>query len=142
MRMHSAISILLAAWFVLSGMLGPRFQCLCADGTLSIEIGQQFCCDSDGGCTTLDEELCDKSLDTFSCPGGDCVSTPLSDMAVVRFEHGGERDLDTSLSMIQSHQFMTFTPYWTPPLGMRSTAHTPSCRTSGISHIRSVILLV
>lgn len=92
MRTHHVISILLAAWLALGSTLGSRFLCSCADGTVTVELGHRFCCDSGDSCCVSygDGEVADEAPAeampcTWSCTAG-CESTLLTDGAVLTFD--------------------------------------------------------
>lgn len=148
MRMHPVISVFLAAWFTLSGTLIPRFSCLCADGTASVEIGQQFCCDVEDSCS----DSCDSnsagtvkeprgfSISAWSCPGG-CHSTLIEDEVIGTSERAFEGDLGEPPSM-QAHWFDFKSSANVIARRVACVAKPPDlCRTS-IHQLRSVILLV
>lgn len=149
MRLHPVISILLAAWFGLGSTLGPRFLCSCADGTVTVEVGHPFCCDSDNDC--CDSCDCDEfantepgatTLSTLSCADG-CESTLLSDDAVTNFDRADEEQLRPA------HQFAAYpspalfeTPQDRSFQGVKGRARIPTRCATGTSQLRSVILLV
>ena len=149
MRMHPIISILFAAWFGLGHMLGPRFLCTCPDGTVTVQIGQRFCCDSDDsycdscdGSATADGERCDAPGATWSCSDG-CESVLISDEVVGSIKRAAEIDVGSSSTLtVHPYQTMPAAPRWTSSMRVSSMARIPNCRAAGISQLRSVILLV
>ncbi len=148
MRMHPVISILLAAWFGLGSSLGPRFLCLCADGTVTVEIGHRFCSDSDDSCcdscdgsATTDEEPCDVATDTWACSGG-CESELISDDFIGKSGRISESDLVTTSSTVHPGYAAVDKSRWTSSIGMMGIARIPDSRATRISQLRSVILLV
>lgn len=149
MRMHPVISILLAAWFGLGSTLGPRFLCTCADGTVTVELGQRFCCDTDDSCSdscdgnqTADEEPGEPSIAKWNCADG-CESTLLSDGAVKNFDRADEEQLHLS-STFAAYPFPSSfkTPHGESSRGVKGRAQIPTRCATGTSQLRSVILLV
>ncbi len=148
MRMHPVISILLAAWFGLGSTLGPRFLCSCADGTVTVELGHRFCCDSDDSCCdscdggeTSDEEPGDADVDLWSCVDG-CESTLLSDGFVGPFERGADSHAGAPSQPVHAYYTTVDSHRWTSAIGVKCAARAPDWRTAGIHRLRSVILLV
>lgn len=149
MRLHSVISIMLAAWFALGSTLGPRFLCSCADGTTTVEFGHRFCCDTDDSCcescnsdSAVDEESIDPALDAWVCADG-CESAPLggeTTLALDRAEKDASR-FSPTLAAIPFHQLRD-ERFVLPRRGMLERAHAPRHCATGTSRLRSVILLV
>ena len=128
-------SILLAAWLGIGGTVGLRFECVCADGTTTVEVGRRFCCESDDGYPMSDER-------SLLCSHGGCESTLITDGVAVARDRGNESELEPSLLTIQSDLTMIPATHWTPSPSVWSRVYAPSCRATGISQIRTVILLV
>lgn len=146
MKPHPAISILLALWFALGAGLGPRFLCICADGSTTTQFGDQFCCDGPG------EDPCpvpskhsDESSRCVACPDGGCQSTEVeseSIVAVDRFEK--DTDEDWSLDGPDDPTFAWFEFLASRSASTISMPQPPVLSGIGFSacHLRSVILLV
>ena len=149
MRMHPVISTLLATWIGLGGALAPRFLCVCADGTVSVEFGHEFCCDAESSCgdscdcstTGIDTQPHESRVGALTCSGG-CQSTPIDDEVI----KGSERDY-------KGHSDLRFpatqAPWLDPSFSsiafarrVGSVARPPDSRFSSIVQLRSVILLV
>jgi len=140
--MHPFISILLTVSFALSGTLAPRYQCLCVDGTVSVEIGQRFCRDSCSSNTAPEEEPCCPPRDTLSRSNNDCKSQLISDEVARLTDRDDEGEPDPPLSMIHPNLTMTTGAHRTQLKSAWCNVRVPICRTTGTSQIRSVILLV
>lgn len=144
MRLHPVISVMLAAWFGLGSTLGPRFLCSCADGTVTVELGHRFCCDTDDSCCDsrdADEESGEPALDTWACADG-CESALLAADAVTTFDRAGE-ELRSSPTFTASAFHQLFETYFVSShRGARGKAQIPGCCATGTSRLRSVILLV
>lgn len=139
MQMQSIISILLATWFGLGAALGPRFQCLCADGTQTLEIGSQFCCDDD---SRMGQEACNESGESERCSHDDCKSTPIQDTGLVLSDISDEEQVD-SLSLTDQLPYTAFFALPNSPAPdsrIRLQLRCPP--TTDLSQIRSVVLRV
>tara|TARA_R110000782_G_scaffold57258_3_gene119540 strand:- start:19690 stop:20130 length:441 start_codon:yes stop_codon:yes gene_type:complete len=143
---HPAISILLALWFGLSAGLGPRFLCICSDGTATTQFGEQFCCDDLGGdsCPVPSEQHENSNLCTV-CPDGGCQSTAIESESIVAVDRF-EKDTEDNWSLDGPDDPLV---PWFEFLADRlvTTAHLsspPFTSSVGLSdcHLRSVILLV
>lgn len=149
MRLHPAISIMLAAWFALGGTLGPRFLCSCADGTTTVEFGNRLCCETDNTCcescngdSAVDQESIDPAFDAWMCANG-CESAPLERDFILAHDRA-ERDAPRfSPTMVATpfHQ-LPQARFALPCRGMIERAHSPGLCAAGTPRLRSVILLV
>ncbi len=146
MKLQTAISTLLALWFGLSACFGPRFLCVCADGTTTTQFGEQFCCDgpSEAPCPSSAERS-DGTDDCVVCADGECQSTSMKSESIVAVDRL-EKDTDEDWSL-DGPDDPTFP--WFEFLASRSASTTSMPRPpvlSGIGfsacHLRSVILLV
>lgn len=149
MPAHPLISILLAAWLGLGGALCPRFLCVCADGTATIEIAQHYCCDGDESCSeacggdATSAECGEACAGLDGCPQG-CSSTMLAEDVGLLVDRPADqvRDLLPLYPVPVSYAWIDalgWTPskshVFGPPRGdTRHRADAP--------HLRSVILLV
>lgn len=149
MRAHHVISILLAAWLALGSTLGSRFLCSCADGTVTVEFGHRFCCDSDDSCCDSydDGEAADKDragamLCTWSCVAG-CESMFLADGAVLISDRTNQEQLRSSPTSPHHvlHCFFQALPD-APHERMKGTARLPTRCATSTSRLRSVLLLL
>lgn len=148
MRMHPIISILLATWFGLGATLGPRFLCSCGDGSVTVEIGHRFCCDTDESCCdscdggeTSDEGPGDAVVHLWSCADG-CESTLLSDGFVGPLERGANGHAGAPSQPVHA-DFTTIGAHCrTSTIGVKCAARAPDWRTAGLHQLRSVILLI
>lgn len=148
MRMHPVISTLLAAWFGLGSTLGPRFLCACADGTVTVQLGHRFCCDTDDSCCdscnggdTSDEARGVAAVDTRACADG-CESTPLSDEIIAPLERGTGSHSSTQSESVHPHYTRPGAPCWAVTARLKGAARAPNRPASEIHKLRSVILLV
>ena len=150
MRLHPVISILLAAWFVLGSTLGPRYLCSCADGSVTVEYGQQFCCDSDESCcddscddrSPAEEDLGLQTFDVLSCIDG-CNSTLLTSNAAVTIDRADEDQSwsSTESTALPSYSLFESQNYQTMH-GADGRARMQACYATETSKLRTVILLV
>lgn len=148
MRIHPVISILLAAWIGLGSTLAPRYLCSCADGTVTVEFGRPFCCDSDDSCCEShnsgmgDRALGDVTVAVLSCGDG-CESSPLAEDILpltdraceLRGHPSPEVEVDLFHSLCELPDGRSF------PERVGSVRD-PMCRAITTAHLRSVILLV
>ncbi len=143
------ISILLAAWFGLGGVFGPRFLCLCTDGTTTIEISQQFCCGSDSssdaeGCgEEIAVELGEAFSNLESCLSG-CDSTLLLEDVGVLVNNSTDElhEIGPPSHMAVSDMWgdaFVWTPFRLQAFGI--PRGDDRCARGNL-HLRSVILLV
>ena len=146
MKHHSSISILLALWFALGAGLGPRFLCICADGSATTQFGDQFCCDgpSEGPCP-VPSEPSEESSHRVACADGGCQSTKVESeliIAVDRFEKDTVEDW--SLGGCDDLPFTWFEFLTDRSASTISAIRPPVLLGTGFSacHLRSVILLV
>ena len=146
MKHHSSISILLALWFALGAGLGPRFLCICADGSTTTQFGDQFCCDGPGeDPCPVPSEHSDESSHRVACPDGGCRSTEVESELIVAVDRL-EKDTDEYWTLDGPGDQPLL---WLEFLTDRSASTTSALRPlvlSGVGfcvcHLRSVILLV
>ncbi len=146
MPLNTLITTFFAIWFGLGVGLGPRFLCICSDGTTTTQFGQQFCCDGPGEapCPTSQERSDDLNFCVGSVDGG-CQSTLVESESIVAVDrHEKDTEEDWSLDgpgdllLLQMDTLATLsrgaTP--TPRPSVVSDVKSPA------SHLRTVILLV
>ena len=126
--------------------LGPRFLCVCVDGTTTTQFGEQYCCDGTGEAPfPVSPEQSDGSDFCVVCADGGCRYTLLgseSFLVVDRFET--DKDDELSLDEPNDSPFLLFELRAHPSGGNTSAIRPPvilDARSSD-SHLRSVILLV
>lgn len=146
MPAHPLISTLLAIWFSLGAGLGPRFLCVCSDGTTTTQFGEQFCCDgpSEAPCPSSAERS-DGTDDCVVCADGECQSTSMKSESIVAVDRL-EKDTDEDWTLDGPGDQPLL---WLEFLTDRSASTTSALRPlvlSGVGfcvcHLRSVILLV
>jgi hypothetical protein len=146
MKHRQAISILLTFLLAVGAGLGPRFLCVCADGTATTQFGDQFCCDGPGEapCPIPSEDGEDASH-SVACSDGRCQSTEVESESIVAVDRL-EKDTDKDWSF-DGPDDPTFPWFEFLTNGSASTTFIPrppvplDVGTSGC-HLRSVILLV
>lgn len=131
MQMQSIISILLAAWFGLGFTLGPKFECSCADGTQTVEIGNRLCCDDDAGV----------GQGAFNESRGGCKSTLIQDEVFVSSDRGDEGQAGP-LSLKDQLHYAGFFAQPVFPSPDSQTHLQLRCPPTDLSQIRSVVLRV
>ena len=146
MKHRQAISILLTLLLAVGAGLGPRFLCICADGTASTQFGDQFCCDGPGeDPCPIPSEHSEESSHRIACPDGGCQSTEVESeliVAVDRFEKDAVEDW--SLGGPDDLPFPWFEFLTDRSAKTSSAVRPPVLSGVGFSacHLRSVILLV
>ncbi len=146
MSAHPLISTLLAIWFSLGAGLGPRFLCVCADGTATTQFGEQFCCDGPGEapCPIPSEDGEDASH-SVACSDGRCQSTEVESESIVAVDRlEKDTDKDWSFDGPNDPVFPWFKFLANGSASTTFTLRPPvplDVETSGC-HLRSVILLV
>lgn len=142
MQMKSTISILLALWLGLGVGLVPRFECRCADGNQSLEVGNRFCCDN----TDRDTQSCppasDLSGDGAKCLEGGCESTSLPGDAFALFNRVGDDLADPPAISNQIDYGVFFTQTTLTPPNSPSLLWLKCPPDTELSQIRSTILRV
>ena len=142
MQMKSAISIMLAVWLGFGVGVMPRFLCLCADGTQTLEVGNRFCCDEVDNDVDTCPEMTDRSCESEICNHNECKATQLPGDVFVLFDRVGDDLADPPAISNQFDQCVLFTqttptpPASPPPLWLRCPPDTE------LSQIRSTILRV
>lgn len=139
MQMQSIISILLAGWLGLGFTLGPRFQCSCADGTQTVEIGNRFCCDDDSG---MDQDVCDESFGSEMCSHDGCKSTLIQDSVLVSSDRGDEEQTDPLLLTDQLHYTALYAQAIFPSPDRQPYLQHRCAAATDLFQIRSVVLRV
>ena len=149
MPTHPLISILLAAWLGFGGALGPRFLCMFADGTATVEFGQQSCCYADESCgnTRCGDEIAAEINEACSgsdrCPQG-CNSTMLAEEVGLLVDWSADQWHDLIRSSPVPVSCIWIEEYgWNPSLTQEFGPPRGDTRQKAdVSHLRSVILLV
>lgn len=149
MRMHPVISFFLAVWFALGGTLIPRFSCVCANGTVSVEIGHQFCCDAEDSCsdscsgstTGAITEPRGSGVGASSCSDG-CQSTLIEDEVIGISERECKGDSEDQPPSAQAHWLDSNSSARAVVRRVARVARPPDLRLTSIHQLRSVILLV
>lgn len=135
--MKAIISIFLAAWFGLGATFGPQFHCSCADGTETIEIGSQYCCD--GG--NLEQASSAVSCDGELCPHECCESVPVNNTSFVSSDRVEKEHID-QLVLADQPPLPTLLAEYILPSHCRQPHQIHECSATYLSRIHSVVLRV
>jgi hypothetical protein len=146
MPLNTLITTFFAIWFGLGVGLGPRFLCICSDGTTTTQFGEQFCCDGPGEapCPTSPERSDDLNYCVGSVDGG-CQSTTVESESIVAVDRH-EKNTDEDRSLDGPDELLL---PWMDTLVTLSRGATSTHRAlvvldvgTSASHLRTVILLV
>ncbi|MGB1125724.1 MAG: hypothetical protein ACPG4Q_11000 [Phycisphaeraceae bacterium] len=142
MQMKSAISIMLAVWLGFGVGVLPRFLCLCADGTQTLEVGNRFCCDEIDSDIDQCPEMSDLSCESEMCDHDGCEATPLPADVFVLFDRDGDDLADPPAISNQIDYGVFFTQTTLTPPNSPSLLWLKCPPDTELSQIRSTILRV
>lgn len=142
MQMKSAISIMLAVWLGFGVGVMPRFLCLCADGTQTLEVGNRFCCDEIDSDIDTRPQMTDRSCESEMCDHDGCEATQLPADVFVLFERVGDDLTDPPAISNQIDYGVFFTQTTLTPPNSPSLLWLKCPPDTELSQIRSTILRV
>ena len=142
MQMKSAISIMLAVWLGFGVGIMPRFQCLCADGTQTLEVGNRFCCDESDSGNEACPESSERSCESEKCNHNGCEATQLPGDVFVLSDTGGDERTDPPAISNQIDYSVSFDQSAIPPPSRPSRLWLRCPPDTELPQIRSTILRV
>jgi hypothetical protein len=142
MQMKSAISIMLAVWLGFGVGVMPRFLCICAEGTQTLEIGNRFCCSEVDNTSDSCPEVSDRSCESEMCDHNGCETTQLPGDVFALFDRVGDDPTGPLAISNQTDYGVFFAQTTLPPPNSPSLLWLKCPPDTDLPQIRSTILRV